>query len=89
MKILLSAYACEPRKGSEPGVGWSAALLLSDEHDVWVLTRANNRAAIERELGRCPLPRLHFVYYDLPSWARWWKRRRRGLQLYYLSLIHI
>ena len=83
MKILLSAYACEPRKGSEPGVGWSAALLLSDEHDVWVLTRANNRAAIERELGRCPLPRLHFVYYDLPSWARWWKRRRRGLQLYY------
>ena len=21
-KILLSAYACEPNKGSEPGVGW-------------------------------------------------------------------
>ena len=22
MKILISAYACEPGKGSEPGVGW-------------------------------------------------------------------
>lgn len=23
MKILFSAYACEPGKGSEPGVGWN------------------------------------------------------------------
>ncbi|NUQ42892.1 MAG: hypothetical protein HUU32_16005 [Calditrichaceae bacterium] len=22
-KILISAYACEPDKGSEPGVGWN------------------------------------------------------------------
>jgi glycosyltransferase involved in cell wall biosynthesis len=57
--------------------------LLSDRHDVWVLTRANNRPAIERELARRPFPRLHFVYYDLPPWARWWKRGDRGLQLYY------
>jgi glycosyltransferase involved in cell wall biosynthesis len=83
MKVLLSAYACEPRRGSEPGVGWGAALLLNDRHDVWVLTRANNRPAIERELARCPLPRLRFVYYDLPPWARWWKRGHRGIQLYY------
>jgi glycosyltransferase involved in cell wall biosynthesis len=83
MRILLSAYACEPRKGSEPGVGWSTALLLSGRHDVWVLTRDNNRQAIERELARSPLPRLHFVYHDLPSWTRWWKRKHRGVQLYY------
>ena len=26
LKILMSAYACEPGKGSEPGVGWRWAL---------------------------------------------------------------
>ena len=25
MKILLSAYACEPNTGSEPNVGWNWA----------------------------------------------------------------
>jgi glycosyltransferase involved in cell wall biosynthesis len=45
-------------------------------HDVWVLTRAENRPKIEVERGRSPLPNLNFVYYDLPSWARWWARRQ-------------
>ena len=30
MKVFLSAYACEPGKGSEPGVGWSWAQGLAD-----------------------------------------------------------
>lgn len=36
MKILLSAYACEPNKGSEPGVGWSWATEYAKQHQVWV-----------------------------------------------------
>ncbi len=83
MKVLLSAYACEPRKGSEPGVGWNMAQALARHHEVWVLTRANNRPAIEQELTRGAAPAAHFVYYDLPRWARWWKRRTRGVQPYY------
>ena len=83
LKVLLSAYACEPGEGSEPGVGWNAAVHLAQHHDVWVLTRANNRVAIERELEKNPIPNLHFVYHDLPSWARFWKRGQRGVQLYY------
>lgn len=83
MKILLSAYACEPRKGSEPGVGWNAVRVLAANHDVWVLTRANNRPAIEAALADEPLPRVQFVYYDLPGWARWWKRGAAGVQIYY------
>ncbi len=84
-KILLSAYACEPGKGSEPGVGWHWALELARlGHDVWVLTRANNRPVIEAALaGRPPGSCPHFLYYDLPAWARWWKKGRRGLRLYY------
>lgn len=83
MKVLLCAYACEPGKGSEPGIGWSLARHLATHHEVWVLTRANNRAAIEAELARDPVPCLRFVYHDLPSWGRFWKRGERGVQFYY------
>ena len=59
------------------------ARAVANHHDVWVLTRANNRAAIEAELARDPVPNLHFVYFDLPRWTRWWKRGQRGVHLYY------
>lgn len=83
MKLLLSAYACEPGRGSEPGVGWNTAVHLAQRHEVWVLTRANNRAVIEAELAQHPLPNLHVVYHDLPPWARFWKRGPRGVEAYY------
>ncbi|HEX5464804.1 MAG TPA: glycosyltransferase family 4 protein [Burkholderiales bacterium] len=85
LTILLSAYACEPGKGSEPGIGWYWAVnLAAMGHSVWVLTRANNCAVIETALASETRKNLHFVYYDLPLWMRWWKRRRHGVQLYYL-----
>lgn len=84
LKVLLSAYSCEPGKGSEPGVGWNTAREMAEYHDIWVLTRANNREAIEQELTTRPVPGLRFVYFDLPRWATWWKRRNRGVHLYYL-----
>jgi len=83
LKVLMSAYACEPGKGSEPGVGWNVAREMARRHDVWVLTRANNRPAIEAELARNPVPGLRFIWHDLPRWARWWKRGGRGVQFYY------
>lgn len=83
MRVLVSAYACEPGVGSEPGVGWKTAREAARHHEVWVLTRANNRAPIQRELAREPVPGLRFAYFDLPAWARWWKRGQRGIQLYY------
>ncbi len=88
LRVLLSAYACEPGKGSEPGVGWNWALALARRgHEVWVITRSNNRSLIEQELPNLDYAvrtRLHFIYYDLPAWARWWKKGRRGVHLYYL-----
>jgi glycosyltransferase involved in cell wall biosynthesis len=85
LRILLSAYACEPHKGSEPGVGWHWAMALARAgHEVCVLTRANNQSAIESALTQQPVPNLQFVYYDLPAWSRWWKRRGHGVRLYYM-----
>lgn len=82
-RVLVAAYACEPDSGSEPGVGWQMCQTISREHEVWVVTRSNNRSRIEAALERTPNPYLHFVYADLPRWARWWKRGERGIQLYY------
>ncbi|HEY9897184.1 MAG TPA: glycosyltransferase family 4 protein [Candidatus Sericytochromatia bacterium] len=75
MKVLLSAYSCEPGKGSEPGVGWNIAQEVAKHHEVWVLTRPDESGeAIEAELTRNPVPNLHFVYFTLPFWKdsmRW------------------
>ncbi len=75
MKVLLSAYSCEPGKGSERGVGWNVAREVAKHHDVWVLTRPDeSREAIEAELQHNPIPNLHFIYFTLPFWSdslRW------------------
>jgi glycosyltransferase involved in cell wall biosynthesis len=85
MKVLLSAYACEPNKGSEPGVGWNWAVEIARlGHKIWVLTRANNQHAIDSKLLSLPEKNnIHFLYYDLPHWAKWWKKGNRGIYLYY------
>ena len=84
MKILLSAYACEPNKGSEPGVGWNWALALARRgDDVHVITRSNNRESIEQAHIQ-PHSGLVFHYYDLPRWLRFWKHWYGGIYLYYL-----
>lgn len=82
--ILISAYACEPGKGSEPGVGWNWAKEISKNHKVIVLTRMNNRNIIESELASNPNANLEFVYYDVPHSLAFWKKGQRGVQLYYI-----
>ncbi len=85
MKILLSAYSCEPGKGSEPGVGWNIAREVSRHHQVWVFTRPDeSKAAIEAELARNPNPNLHFVYFTLPFWKDSLKWGQSGaMQIHY------
>ena len=85
VRILAIAYACEPGQGSEPGAGWIWSRMLARVGETWVITRRNNRSAIEEGLRSLSLdvsPR--FVYVDLPEWARFWKRGQRGIRLYYL-----
>lgn len=83
MKVLVSAYACEPNEGSEPGIGWNLAKQAARFHEVWVLTRRNNREVIEEEMRLNPCTSLHFVYIDLPGWSCFWKRGAKGLHIYY------
>lgn len=66
LKILLSAYACEPGLGSEPGLGWNTLVQALRRHEVWVLTADEHRPGIERYLGAHPLPGAHWVYVEPP-----------------------
>jgi glycosyltransferase involved in cell wall biosynthesis len=86
LKVLVSAYACEPGKGSEPEVGWQWAMQMARFHEVTVLTRANNRQAIEKGLKELPReqPVPRFVYHDRSEFLLSLKDRTRSIQLYYL-----
>jgi hypothetical protein len=48
MRVLLSAYECEPNRGREQGRGWNCVLQLAKlGHEVWVLTPLRNQELIE------------------------------------------
>jgi glycosyltransferase involved in cell wall biosynthesis len=80
----MSAYSCEPGKGSEPGVGWNFVRAVAKYHEVWVLTRPDEgREVIEAELARNPIPNLHFIYFTLPIWGGGWKWKFGAMQLHY------
>lgn len=90
MRILLSAYACEPNAGSEPGIGWRWAQEIARlGHEVVVLTRALNAEKIQKVVEAQSLKNISFVYYDCPSWMLWsfwlkfWPFGKRGLHLYW------
>jgi glycosyltransferase involved in cell wall biosynthesis len=71
MRLLLSAYACRPNAGSEPGCGWSWATHLAARGiAVHVLAASRNRDPIEAGLKANNLPNLHFTYVSVPNqWA--------------------
>jgi glycosyltransferase involved in cell wall biosynthesis len=63
-KILAIAYACNPFKGSEEGVGWGWVNMISQKNDVWVILAEYHRADINRYLllnpNKCKT--IHFCY---------------------------
>jgi len=81
--ICVSAYACDPSRGSEAGIGWNLVREVARRHHVWAITRRKNQAAIAAALDRTPLPNLRMVYVDLPRPALAWKQGRIGIEGYY------
>ncbi len=81
--ILVSAYGCEPLKGSEAGVGWSWVLQMAKTNRLHVITRANNRELIEAHLPAECQANVTFHYYDAPDCIRNLKNKAKGLYFYY------
>jgi len=85
MKVLISAYACEPSKGSEPEVGFRTVLAAARHHDVWVITRENNVQSLRTALKRDPAgASVRVVGFEHDSWILHAKKWARPLlHLYY------
>ena len=68
-KVLISAYACIPDRGSEEGNGWYYSSLASKQgYQVWCLTRDIGKAEIEKKLKQSPHPNLTIVYVTVSPW---------------------
>jgi glycosyltransferase involved in cell wall biosynthesis len=86
MKVLLSAYACHPAAGSEPGVGFETLLAIARENDVWLLTRRKNADAVSEFLrDHAFSSRVHTFPLELSPRKLAMKKKLGpiGLQLYY------
>ncbi|GAB3531972.1 hypothetical protein GCM10027403_03300 [Arthrobacter tecti] len=84
-RVLISAYACGPGDGSEPGAGWMFSAAAAQNYEVWVLTRRRFAGAIAAELRSNPaLSRyMHVIYLDLPDVLLALKRRHADTYWYY------
>lgn len=69
MKVLLSAFACAPNRGSEPGVGWNWSMALAKNNDVTVLTREENRSEIENYKKDNSIP-FRIEYFGIPFFEK-------------------
>ena len=68
LKILISAYACSPIRGSEPGMGWGFVKAISEHHDLWVITEEEKfKSEIEAELERQPKLKEQVKFYYIPK----------------------
>lgn len=86
LKVLISAFACRPGKGSEPEVGWCWAIGMARYHDVTVLTQLKHRPGIEAGLASLPpeAPRPNFHYFDGGPKIAQLRKRFGGVRLFYV-----
>ncbi|QJD94408.1 glycosyltransferase family 4 protein [Mucilaginibacter robiniae] len=82
-KVLLSAFACDPTQGSEPGNGWNWATGLAKQGlEVHCFTRIEGKANIEK----VNVPdNLFFHYVQLPFGAeKLYAKSQASMYLYYI-----
>jgi glycosyltransferase involved in cell wall biosynthesis len=64
LKVLISAYACSPYRGSEPGVGWGFVCALARHHELWVIVEKDEfQEDIERELAINPTLKKYVRFF--------------------------
>lgn len=71
-RVLLLAYACNPCRGSEPGVGWHRAVETAKYFDTWVLCKKQrNERDIKRYLAQNgDVEGLQFCFVPLSRFER-------------------
>jgi glycosyltransferase involved in cell wall biosynthesis len=85
MKLLVSAYACIPHRGSEPGHGWNWTLENAKlGYSVWCFTTPEGREVITKEMKNYPALDITFIYIDVPRWVNYMYRFQPFVYFHYL-----
>lgn len=88
LRILACAFTCCPPgkpgfSGGEDVLGWNLIQQIARNHNVWVLTNAQDRPSIEEALQDSPILNLNFYYVGLPRWLHPLLNFQGTHQLYY------
>lgn len=72
MKVLYIAYAASPYGGSEEALGWSLPLAMSqiEGNEVHLITKVEQREAVEDYLVKHPETKLTVSFCDIPSFYK-------------------
>jgi glycosyltransferase involved in cell wall biosynthesis len=82
VKVLVSAYACAPNRGSEPAIGWHLAMEIARKHETWVLTSRENEDAIRGvRAERGAAGTINFIFVEPFGWTPDLPTRRRPIPL--------
>lgn len=95
MKVLVSSVACLPGGGSEGIYGWRACLALAKDHQIWLLTSADNQERLEQTRREGGIPdnmKIHYLGQARPypenrmiarldSWLRYRRFAQESLQM--------
>jgi glycosyltransferase involved in cell wall biosynthesis len=71
MKLLISAYACAPNRGSDHAVGWNWATEAHKlGHEIWVFVSPAHRESIKRACDEIrDLRGIHWVFPEVKGWS--------------------
>jgi len=86
LKVLVSAYACNPYRGSEEGVGWGWVTAIARHHDLWVITADFHRDDIECEINRNERSYQNINFYYVPP-RPWHYSPTKGWQFVESSIL--
>jgi glycosyltransferase involved in cell wall biosynthesis len=88
-KIMVSAFACDPTLGSEPGVGWHWIIEMSKYYELWVLTVREDHGSIEKKVSSyigekgTSADNIHFIFYDIPFLYKFKSKNIMLMRIYY------
>jgi glycosyltransferase involved in cell wall biosynthesis len=71
LRILVSAYACSPEMGSEPGMAWNWCSNLAKYCTLYIITEGEFQDKINKTLSSLPQGKnMHFYYNPVPDEVR-------------------
>ena len=88
LKVLISAFACNPDEASQifPGedyTGWNFIKQMSRFHDLWVIAHSYNKQGIEKKSEREISAKINFNFVELPFWFQIFNKVEFGKRIYY------